>query len=148
MNQVTRYLCHFFISAPELHVMHTFSRRICLLLDEELFTRDSQHNLFKLSWNISIRKFKVSDLWINSQVYSICKFPLGNKGICWRWDLESIPRHSQVQKKKINYICPQMSVARKMELHRETVITLILLHSRRKKEEEKKEDLIWRHKKV
>lgn len=41
-----------------------------------------------------------------------------------------------------------MSVARKMELHRETVITLILLHSRRKKEEEKKEDLIWRHKKV
>lgn len=67
------------------------------------------------------------------------KSPLGNKGVCWRWDLESIPMHSQVRKERLIISAPKKAVARKLELHRETVITIVLLCSRRKKKKKR----IW-----
>lgn len=117
-------------------MMHAFSRRVCFLLNEELFTRDSQHNLFKLSRNISIRMFEVSDLWqwINS--------PWGTKVSAedetWRIS------QGILKCTRLIISAPKMSVARKMELHRETVITILLLYSSRTKK--KKKDLIWRNK--
>lgn len=129
-----------FFHSLEFHMMHTFSRTVCILLEEELFTRDSQHNLFKLSWNILIRMFKVSDLWqwINS--------PWGTKVSAedetWRISQGIL----KCTRKRLIISSPQMSMVRKMELHRETVITIPLLYSSRKNP--KKEDLIWRNKKV
>lgn len=103
------------------YMMHTFSRTVCFLLDEELFTRDSQQNLFKLSWNILIRMFKVSDLWqwINS--------PWGTKVSAedetWRISQGIL----KCTRKRLIISSPQMSVARKMELHRENAIAILLL---------------------
>lgn len=49
-------------------------------------------------------------------------------------------------RKRLFISAPQRSVSRKVELHRETVITILLLHSRRTKKRGKKEDFIWKNK--